>query len=94
MRIIGLPDFGGTARGPKAVATAAEKVAATQKVAAETRQSEAPIASSPLAAGRQVPVDQDRVAEIRKALQDGKYPLIPAKIADAFIASSLYGKVS
>lgn len=33
------------------------------------------------------PVDSDRVAEIRKALQDGSYPLVPAKIADAMIAA-------
>lgn len=33
------------------------------------------------------PVDADRVAEIRKALQDGSYPLVPTKIADAMIAA-------
>ncbi|MEM8724230.1 MAG: flagellar biosynthesis anti-sigma factor FlgM [Pseudomonadota bacterium] len=33
------------------------------------------------------PVDADRVAEIRAALQDGSYPLVPAKIADAMIAA-------
>lgn len=33
------------------------------------------------------PVDADRVAEIRQALRDGSYPLVPAKIADAIIAA-------
>ena len=33
------------------------------------------------------PVDSDRVAEIRAALKDGSYPLVPAKIADAMIAA-------
>jgi len=33
------------------------------------------------------PVDAARVAEIRKALQDGTYPLVPTKIADAMIAA-------
>ncbi|MEM7665606.1 MAG: flagellar biosynthesis anti-sigma factor FlgM [Pseudomonadota bacterium] len=33
------------------------------------------------------PVDTDRVAEIRNALRDGSYPLVPAKIADAMIAA-------
>ena len=33
------------------------------------------------------PVDNDRVAQIREALRDGTYPLIPAKIADAMIAA-------
>lgn len=35
------------------------------------------------------PVDSDRVAEIRNALKDGSYPLVPAKIADAMIAAQL-----
>lgn len=33
------------------------------------------------------PVDNDRVAEIRSALRDGTYPIVPAKIADAIIAA-------
>ncbi len=33
------------------------------------------------------PVDTDRVDQIRKALQDGTYPLVPARIADAIIAA-------
>ena len=33
------------------------------------------------------PVDDDRVAEIRKALEDGTYPLVPTKIVDALIAA-------
>ncbi|WP_299196363.1 flagellar biosynthesis anti-sigma factor FlgM [uncultured Erythrobacter sp.] len=35
------------------------------------------------------PVDTDRVAQIRKALQEGSYPLLPAEIADAMIAARL-----
>ncbi|MFN4112574.1 MAG: flagellar biosynthesis anti-sigma factor FlgM [Sphingomonadaceae bacterium] len=38
---------------------------------------------------RTPPVDQDRVAEIRAALRDGSYPLVPARIADAMIAARL-----
>ncbi|MEM6858503.1 MAG: flagellar biosynthesis anti-sigma factor FlgM [Pseudomonadota bacterium] len=33
------------------------------------------------------PLDTDRVKKIRKALQDGTYPLVPTKIADAIIAA-------
>ena len=33
------------------------------------------------------PVDQDRVSQIKRALQDGSYPLVPTKIADAIIAA-------
>ena len=37
----------------------------------------------------QPPVDADRVAEIRAALQDGSYPIVPTEIADALIAARL-----
>ena len=33
------------------------------------------------------PVNSDRVSQIRQALQDGTYPLVPTKIADAIIAA-------
>ena len=33
------------------------------------------------------PVDVDRVQQIKKALQDGRYPIVPARIADSIIAA-------
>jgi len=33
------------------------------------------------------PLDTDRVEQIRKALQEGTYPLVPTQIADAIIAA-------
>lgn len=35
------------------------------------------------------PVAADRVREVRNALQDGSYPIVPAQIADAMIAARL-----
>lgn len=35
------------------------------------------------------PVDNDRVEQIRKALRDDSYPLVPAEIADAMIAAQV-----
>jgi len=35
------------------------------------------------------PVDGDRVAQIREALRDGSYPLVPTKIADDMIAAQM-----
>jgi negative regulator of flagellin synthesis FlgM len=35
------------------------------------------------------PVDAERVAQIREALKDGNYPILPAKIADAMIAAQM-----
>ncbi|MCW1404141.1 flagellar biosynthesis anti-sigma factor FlgM [Novosphingobium sp. MW5] len=36
-----------------------------------------------------VPIDNDRVVEIRKAVETGTYPLVPAKVADAIIAAGM-----
>ena len=35
------------------------------------------------------PVDAERVAQIRDALKDGSYPLVPTKIVDAMIAAQV-----
>lgn len=35
------------------------------------------------------PVDAERVAVIRKAIEQGTYPVVPAKIADAVIAAGI-----
>lgn len=35
----------------------------------------------------EVPLDRERVAEIRKAIEQGHYPITPVKIADAMIAA-------
>jgi negative regulator of flagellin synthesis FlgM len=35
------------------------------------------------------PVDTDRVAIVRKALEAGTYPVVPARVADAIIAAGL-----
>lgn len=33
------------------------------------------------------PVDLERVQQIKRALQEGRYPLVPARIADRLIAA-------
>jgi negative regulator of flagellin synthesis FlgM len=35
----------------------------------------------------QPPVDAERVATIRKAIESGNYPVIPMRVADAMIAA-------
>lgn len=35
------------------------------------------------------PIDSDRVATIRKAIERGSYPVIPTRVADAMIAAGL-----
>ena len=41
-----------------------------------------------VSAGTSPPVDRDRISEIRTAVREGNYPLIPAKVADAMIAAN------
>lgn len=36
-----------------------------------------------------MPVDVERVAQIRSAVENGTYPLVPARIADAMIAARM-----
>lgn len=35
------------------------------------------------------PIDADRVQQIRKAIEEGTYPIVPARVADAIIAAGL-----
>jgi negative regulator of flagellin synthesis FlgM len=35
------------------------------------------------------PVDMERVQQIKRALQDGRFPIAPSKIADRMIAAQL-----
>lgn len=35
------------------------------------------------------PVDSERVAEVRRAVESGRYPLMPAHVADAMIAAGM-----
>jgi len=41
----------------------------------------------------QPPIDTDRVAMIRKAVETGTYPILPATVADAIIAAGLLLRV-
>jgi negative regulator of flagellin synthesis FlgM len=54
----------------------------------EAAQADSP-ARSLAAAGAAAPVDAERVATIRKAIEDGCYPIIPMQVADAMIAAGL-----
>jgi negative regulator of flagellin synthesis FlgM len=78
---------------------AARAVATSERAQIETRAA-APRSSAAPAPGVSVeigdaasaasaPVDAERVREIRAALNDGSYPLVPAKIVDAMIAAQL-----
>ena len=66
--------------GPSPKAEAAASSASSPVV-----QSEALAALDP----GQPPVNAERVAQVRKAVETGTYPLVPATVADAIIAAGV-----
>ncbi len=54
---------------------------------------DAPVAATPVSAGKP-PVDVERVAQIRKAVEDGSYPIVPARVADAMIAAGILLRIA
>jgi negative regulator of flagellin synthesis FlgM len=69
-------------------AQAASAVAATAGASAAASAAPQVETSDAVKAGA-APVDADRVRTIREAIETGKYPMIPAKIADAMIAAGM-----
>ena len=89
MRDFGLPEIGGP-RGLRQGVAPVERVASVRKPADQVANAEPMSSVAALSAGDAAPVDTDRVAEIRKAIEDGTYPLIPTEIADGIIAAGLF----
>lgn len=80
----------GVARAVGAVDPWAIRAAASQtKPSNGVARSVGPVKSSePLDVGP-ILVDVDRVADIRRAIESGKYPMVPARVADAMIAAGM-----
>jgi negative regulator of flagellin synthesis FlgM len=81
-------------RSARPIANAREHAAAgaTPQAAQVTRPDAAAppiVAAATLGSASTPPVDQDRIALIRKAIAEGSYPVVPAKIADAIIAAGM-----
>jgi len=69
---------------------AANPAVAGDTVPATAATSAAPeVATSLTTSAGSVPVDQDRVNQIRDAVENGTYPVIPTKIGDAMIAAGV-----
>ena len=66
---------------------AASTTPTTQDTTATTASTE--VATSDAVKAGEAPVDTDRVASIRKAVDSGTYPLIPTKIGDAMVAAGM-----
>jgi negative regulator of flagellin synthesis FlgM len=76
-------------RSVQVVAT--EAAAPAKPVTSEGAQAEEASSATQLsqAMAAQAPVDSDRVARIRKAVQDGNFPIYPSTIADRLLALKL-----
>jgi negative regulator of flagellin synthesis FlgM len=73
-----------------AQAASAAAASAGASVGASAAASAAPqVETSDAVKAGAAPVDADRVRTIREAIETGKYPMIPAKIADAMIAAGM-----
>lgn len=75
--------------GPGLRAQGAARAAAAAPVPAHAAADEASgvAVSSIVSAGAEPPIDPQRVEEIRKAVEEGRYPVVPTRIADAMIAA-------
>jgi negative regulator of flagellin synthesis FlgM len=77
---------------PRAVSTGERAQIETRANAARTPGAPASGVSVEIGGGvdaASAPVDAERVAQIRAALRDGSYPLVPTRIADAMIAAQV-----
>ena len=77
--------------GPaRAIDARAVRLAAGERPASQASRMQAPSSTTGevLDPGA-VPIDAERVEIIRKAIENGTYPLVPAKIADAVIAAGI-----
>lgn len=72
-------------RRPVSVGAAAA-VAAARPVESEAKSVESAAAEISQAMASEAPVDAERVARIRKAIEDGRFPLVPSTIADRLLA--------
>ena len=77
---------------PRVIANPAASVRGAEPVRPVRLENGEPSGAGALSAktaGETAPVDIQRVAEIRKAIEDGRYPVLPVRVADAMIAAGL-----
>lgn len=60
----------------------------TQSATSTTTTAPAVATSTTTSAGT-IPENSDRVAAIKKAIEEGNYPIVPTQIGDAMIAASM-----
>lgn len=86
--------------GPKAIASIAQRLAAVAPVSAlqapqpavqadVSRAAPTTLQALSQPAAATPPVDVERVARIKKAIADGRFPLVPSSVADRLLALKL-----
>jgi negative regulator of flagellin synthesis FlgM len=75
-------------RSTPAVAST-EPLTKVAQIAGEPRAVETAAAGLSRSMASAAPVDSERVARIRKAIEDGRFPLVPATVADRLLAFKL-----
>lgn len=83
----------GGPQAPRAVGPVDARPVTGRAVANDTARSHAAdqsavVRSQALDPGAQ-PIDRERVATIRKAIEEDRYPVLPMKVSDAIIAAGL-----
>jgi len=75
--------------GVDAAAPAAKPSGTPAKTTAGSPAAAPAVQTSPALDPGKAPIDTDRVAVIRKAVEEGSYPVIPMRVADAMIAAGV-----
>ena len=80
----------GAVASPRSVSVAATQAAAAPKPVLGADKEPKPVetesAELASAMASEAPVDADRVARIKKAIEDGRFPTVPSTIADRLLA--------
>ncbi|KRA84556.1 hypothetical protein ASD76_01910 [Altererythrobacter sp. Root672] len=80
---------GATPRVTAAAATPVNAVAPVRPVQSREQEGLGEVALTTASAGASAPVDIDRVKQIRQAIEEGRYPIVPMRVADAMIAAGI-----
>lgn len=88
MKPIDISGTGGlSTRAVSATASPVQGSAPVRVVRSRDSDTDGAGALSLLSAGDEPPMDAERVEQIRKAIEDGSYPILPTRVADALIAA-------
>jgi negative regulator of flagellin synthesis FlgM len=79
----------GAGAKPALTETLAAQPAVTPQATPSDTAAAAQVETSDAVKAGVAPVDQERVQTVRHAIETGKYPIIPARIADAMIAAGM-----